>query len=419
MNFKNYISIGLMTLTLLSITPAWAQDMDDKLVSAADFAASERAKRSFEEVVNLHMPRIVKRRLSSEEKAAIPGMLCRVWDEQTWESVQPLMRLAESGDKTAMLALLKAFKGEGETSVYKILNDAPLESWNPEEVQLGIMGRWGAEYWLRHGKHPVAFNAIWRCTSRDNAELFDCGLGYVMTEKQLGRSWKYSDGETKRPPKMKLKLTTAYRSDIEQRAQFDKFSEEFRRRGRKWTPPQRREWLIGYVTAYPETAPLLEATMTAVQEAEAEKARMQLESAANIRATHQRNWRVLWPKASLTDQDRLMLEYAASALGDDYLVQFSSRHILQIAEHVKRVCALNHTSCGIQVNAENARKAAYDRDIAQADADAYARAGAKVRSQAAIRAAAGLVTVRRYDRNGNFIGTTQMTKAQAEIVGAK
>lgn len=34
-----------------------------------------------------------------------------------------------------------------------------------------------------------------------------------------------------------------------------------------------------------------------------------------------------------------------------------------------------------------------------------------------IRGAAGLVTVRRYDRNGNFIGTTQMTKAQAEILG--
>jgi len=412
-----------MAVVLMNPTQTLAQVIDKTPTSSETFAASERAKRSFEEVVNLHSPRIVKRRLSSEEKAVIPDMLRTVWDEKTWASVQPLMRLAETGDKDAMLALLKAFKGEGETSIYKILSNAPLESWNPNEAQLGIMGRWGAEYWLRHGKHPVAFNAIWRCTSRDNVEYFDCGLGYVMKEKQLSRSWKYLDGETRKPPKMKLKLTSAYRSDIEQRAQFDKFSAEYRSKGQKWTPPQRREWLQGYVTAYPEAAPLLNATITAVQEAKAARARIQLERAANIRVTHQRNWHNLWQKSPLNNDEKLTLEYAASALGDDYLAQFASHYILQISQNVNRICALNHMSCGIQSNANNAREAARDaaraRDIAQADADAYARAGASVRAQSAIRSNAGLVTVRRYDRNGNYIGNTQMTKTQADIVGAK
>jgi len=422
MNISKYIGLSFLAVIFLYTPLVAAQEKSDhpvvSQVSAGAFAASERAKRSFEEVVNLHMPRIVKRRLSSEEKAAIPDMLRRVWDEKTWESIQPLMRLAESGDKDAMLALLRAFKGEDETSIYKILSNAPLESWNPREAQLGIMGRWGAEYWLRHGKHPVAFNAIWRCTSRDSAKLFDCGLGYVMKEKQLDRSWKYLDGETKRPPKMKLKLTSAYRSDIEQRATFDTLNAEFRRKGRKGAR-RTQEWLEGYVTAHPEAAPLLQGTVTAVQEAEASRALARLQYVANMRVEHQRNWRTLWPKASLDTDERLKLEYAASSLGDDYLIQFSTRYILQLSHNINRICALKHNSCRTQSGASNARDAAKAQDIAQADADAYARAGASVRAQSAIRSNAGLVTVRRYDRNGNYLGDTQMTKAQAEIVGAK
>ena len=107
------------------------------------FAQAERAKRSMEEVVDLYAPRMKPRKLTAAEKAEASALLAKIHDDPVWPDVERLMVLAESGDKDAMLNLLKALEGRPGGSQSKVIWFAPWESWFGS-AQSGIAARWAA-----------------------------------------------------------------------------------------------------------------------------------------------------------------------------------------------------------------------------------------------------------------------------------
>jgi hypothetical protein len=373
------------------------------------FAKSERMKRSTEEVIDLYAPRIKPRKLTAAERAEAKALLAKIKADSTWDNVEKLMVLAESGDKEMMTDFLEALN----TGIWF----TPWESWGAFGAGYGIRARWAAEYWTRHGPHPIAMNFLLNGTPDYDGDPIESGVTMTASNgKRVKDPHLYIDGRTKRAPKLKLTVSNAYKGEAALREKYDRLiaaRQEGTARG-----PRAKDWTEAYAKAYPEVAGSLALAKSAEEQRVIDEENARLVRVMLMRENNQRIWNQLSEKSELTDNELLNLEFAAGFLGDDYLLAYAGRYPVQLDGSAKRVCALGHASCSAALAAKEARRAEWE---AKQAADAMAVA-AKARAGDAVMAAAinssPFVEVRTYDRSGNFVGTRTMTKTQAEIIGA-
>lgn len=386
-----------------------------ELTPEQKFAAAERAKRSLEEVVDLYAPRMKPRKLTAAEKAEANALLAKIHDDPVWPDVERLMVLAESGDKDAMLNLLKAFDGRPGGSQSTVIWFAPWESWFGS-AQSGIAARWAAEYWTRHGADKIAMGDLISADSIETGHVLEYGVDVPRDQKLLGKMWDYYGGETKRAPKLKISVGKAYQGEAALRAKYDRLIAG-RQNGTERHPIV-KDWTEAYARRYPEVAGSLAAAKTAEEKRVQDEINMRMARVASFRENSQRVWNELSEKPNLTREERLMLEAHTGNLGDDYLEAFAARYPIEYDSSADRLCALGHASCSEAMAAKNARRAEQEAKMA---ADAMAIAAQSRAGDAAMAAAidsSPFVEVRTYDRSGNFVGTRTMTKTQAEIIGA-
>jgi hypothetical protein len=379
------------------------------------FAAAERAKRSLEEVVDLYAPRMKPRKLTAAEKAEANALLTKIHDDPVWPDVERLMVLAESGDKDAMLNLLKAFKGKPDGSQSTGIWFAPWETWFGS-AQTGIAARWAAEYWTRHGADKVAMGDLISADSIEVGHVLEYGVDVPRDGKLLDKMWDYYWGDTKKAPKLKISVSKAYKGEAALRAKYDRLIAG-RQNGTERHPIV-KDWTEAYARRYPEVAGTLAAAKTAEEKRVQDEINIRLARVAGFRENSQRVWDELSVKPSLTREERLMLEAHTGNLGDDYLEAFAARYPIEYDSSADRLCALGHASCGAAMAAKNARRAEQEAQYAADMAANAAKARAGDAAMAAAANASSFVEVRTYHRSGNFVGTRTMTKTQAEIIGA-
>lgn len=375
------------------------------------FAKSERAKRPMEEVVDLYAPRMKPRKLTPAEKAEANALLAKIHDDPVWPDVERLMVLAESGDKDAMLNLLKALNGKPGGSQSSGIWFTPWESWYGAP-QAGIAARWAAEYWTRHGADKIAMGFLINADSREAGHVIEYGVSVPRDEKLLAKMWDYYWGKSKKAPKLKISVGKAYTGEAALRAKYDRLIAG-RQNGTERHPIV-KDWTEAYARRYPEVAGSLAAAKTAEQKRVQDEIDRQKAYAAAMRAESERVWNELSIKSDLTQEERLKLEAHVSSLGDDYLEAFAARYPIMYDSSAKRLCALGNAAC-----AQAKASVEFGRQLQEAE---YAR-NAQLNAQAAGPGLSSytmpFVEVRTYDRGGNFVGTTTMTQMQADIIGAR
>ncbi|AXE65808.1 hypothetical protein BBF93_17385 [Hyphomonas sp. CACIAM 19H1] len=376
------------------------------------FAKSERAKRSLEEVVDLYAPRMKPRKLTAAEKSEANALLAKIHDDPVWPDVERLMVLAESGDREAMLNLLKAFKGKPDGSQSTGIWFTPWESWYgvPQE---GIAARWAAEYWMRHGADTVAMGFLINADSLEAGHVIEYGVEVPRDQKLLGKMWDYYWGKTKKAPKLKISAGKAYQGEAALRTKYDRLVAG--RQSGTETHPIVKDWTEAYARRHPEVAGSLAAAKTAEDKRVQDEINRRLAQVALSRENSQRVWDRLSGKSQLTQEERLELEAHVGNLGDDYLESFAARYPISYDSSAKRLCALGNAAC------EQAKASvAFARQLQEAE---YAR-NAQLNAQASGSSSATsyslpFVEVRTYDRSGNYVGTQTMTQMQADIIGAR
>lgn len=419
---------GLCYLYAGGVTPVAAPTVTlgiapDLTPPAVHEASRIRAQRSPEEVVDLHAPRIRPRNLTTAERSEVQSLLAAAMssNDLQWSVMEPLMALAESGDRAAMHAVLMAFRGPQRDVVYRGVWHAPWESFAGQPAA-ALAGRWAGEYWRRHGADQIAASLLTNCFENT---VVHCGVVLPeMDSRQRSAFLGYGRGSG-RAPRLNLTFEPAYRGEAALRARYD----ELVARRTAFDPlsavraatynrlrPDEAAWVEAYAAVHPEVAEIQQASI------EAEAARVQAErrqllvNVANGRARAEAVWTRLWGRTDLTDADEGTLEAAATVLGDDYVLRIAPLQTLRFDSNINMVCSLGHASCERNRTAQTARQAALQAEIRQSVDTAAARQAAVA---AAIGAGPGLVEVRRYDRGGNFIDTMTMTATQAEIIGAR
>lgn len=420
---------GLCYLYAGSITPVAAPTVTlgiapDRLTAAQREASRLRSQRSPEEVVDLYAPRIRERRLTSGEREQVQSLLASAMsrNDLDWSQMEPLMTLAESGDRDAMRAVLTAFKGPEQHVVYRGVWYAPWESFAGMPTA-ALAGRWAGEYWNRHGADPLAASLLAQCFAD---AVMPCGLTLpVMNPRQRTAFLDYGRGLSGRAPRLDLAFAPAYRGEAELRARYDALVERrtafdplsaVRAGTHRRLLPAEEAWANAYAAARPDVADIQRASI------EQEAARVAAEdnlprvNVALARDRAQAAWNDLWGRSGLSDVEQGNLEAAASVLGDDYVMRLANVQPLRFDNHITMVCAAQHPSCEPNRRAATEREALLQAEIRQTAANADARQAAIA---AAMASGSGLVEVRRYDRAGNYIGTSTMTQSQAETVGAR
>lgn len=102
------------------------------------------------------------------------------------------------------------------------------------------------------------------------------------------------------------------------------------------------------------------------------------------------------------------LEQLSARLGGEYLDRFAYRYPVRDVNLINQLCNAGHPTC-----------AAHSAQHAQRLADERAAQLAKVRVPASGANGSALVTVRNYDANGNYVGSTTTTRTDAELSGAR
>lgn len=382
-----------------------------ELTPEQQFAASERAKRSLEEVVDLYAPRMKPRKLTAAEKAEANALLAKIYLDPVWPDVERLMVLAESGDRNAMANLLKAFKGNPNGSQSTGIWFAPWESWFGS-AQSGIAARWSAEYWTRHGADKVAMGFLISADSIETGHVLEYGVDVPRDQKLLGKMWDYYWGDTKKAPKLKISVSRAYQGEAALRAKYDRLVAG-RQSGTEGHPIV-KDWTEAYARRYPEAAGSLAAAKTAEEKRVQDEINRRMAQVALSRENSQRVWNELSGKSQLTQEERLELEAHVGNLGDDYLEAFAARYPISYDSSAKRLCALGNPAC-----AQARASVEFARQLQEAEYAKNAQLNAQAAGSGSSTYTMPFVEVRTYDRSGNYVGTQTMTRMQADIIGAR
>lgn len=157
----------------------------------------DEAGRSFETFAE-NRPQIIPRKLNSDERRSISRLVkAYVGNKDAsrgYSQIEPLIQLATSGEKAAMLGLLTAIvEGGVPDDRYGTIDRLPRGpavdfrmSFREALIQ-SLLAEWGAHYWNRHGPHRFAASVLAACRSEQVNDWFRCHiLANETSRDQLG-----------------------------------------------------------------------------------------------------------------------------------------------------------------------------------------------------------------------------------------
>jgi hypothetical protein len=398
------------------------------------------------ELVEQDRPRFQKRNLTGAERAEISRLMApyRKYDvlkqldfnnrpnwtgvKMPWSTISRLAKLAESGDKDAMLAAMTAMRiglAIGQTNRYRHAYD-PVDdngafSKGDQAVAWERLHRltriWSAHYWQRHGKHRLAayaFSSCWPVNVR-------CGYTYEVPPMKSGENkmlyvWA-RDGDGKHYHDiLNITFWPVDGGPEWRKARFETLIAAMISDGLSWGPTaDDHAWLAWYSSTTGQEAIYDNAWMITWFDRNRynHKSERQYEIAANRRAM-EKTWEQQFAFNNLLPQAQTALLGMSRTLGPEYLVRFASKYDVETESDVKIICDGGSPNCLLQDTLLAQRQARFAAATAQAEAErmALARFGTGALPSA-------YAMVRNYDQQGNYLGTTVDTVTGAELSGAK
>ena len=390
-------------------------------------------------------PRFTERALTSAERSEIQRLTApyksydllkfiHYNDRPDWgslkvpySSIQRLMVIAESGDKYAMDALLKVMRIAlmiGDSNTRPDIYD-PVEKGGPmgddqtiAAIRLYQLTRiWSAHRWARHGPDRLAAFAFVECfpanvkcgyyydidRSGSGGSLYDwaiIGKGKFFQKISNIRFFPVDGG-----PDDRFKRFTGLLQALESTYQGrnDRITDE----DYAWMAAYAKS--AGFEQIYDNawlTTSMRDARYWHPSERAFDLAKWKVKQQQDVEAQMAQGNLGL-------DQQRVLLS-TAKGLGSTYLLQFARKYPLDQIEDIDLICSLNSPDCQRQrvlFQQQQERNRAFAAEI-------------EARRQAANSFGTGplpnaYATVRTYDQNGNYIGTSTTTKTDAELSSAK
>jgi len=416
-------------------------------------------------------PTITPRELTKEEREEVRALVTKLraatppWRARNLiERGQPvgelrqqatLLRLFElgtSGDEEAMLAARDAIYsdgncgGWGDDAPFRVGNDGNGECAYAQGVALGLAAYWTALIWQHHGpeRSGAADIALKSCFGfykafPHSSEPFigrnpyvQCGFSMTVTEAALKsrdmkrRDYIYLDvalfDYRKKGGKPPLAVHAFFPTVGD--AEFDR--QRFQKLLASYKPAKDPD-ALGLATGWTETDRAWVEHYAEVNQRNGDvkamlerkdrqladeiwranqSARMMRESACDkglqsLATTHLR----------VTDYEVRSLEGTCAGAGDDYLEKFAQRYMVVTPANVDRLCNAGSATC-TRLRAGQAQRNAEFAAEEKAKRDALNNAFTGKLPPAS-------VNVRKYDQNGNYIGTETMTRGEADLRGAK
>lgn len=344
-----------------------------------------------------------------------------------YSSIQRLMVLAESGDKFAMDSLLKVMRialmiGDSNTDADKY---DPVEKAGPmgddqvlAAIRLYQLTRiWSAHRWARHGPDRLAAFAFVECYPAN----LRCGYWYDVSD-QYHAAKIYDWAETGKGKAYKLFSNIRFfpvdGGPAERLKRFTGLLDAL-----QWTYQGRNDRIsdedYAWMASYAKSTGLEQVydnawLRTSMQDARYWHPSERQYDLAKWKVRQATDWEAEFALANISLERQRFLLGDARGLGPAYVVRFAQKYQLETLADIELICAQNSPDCQRQ-------QALFD---GQQQRNAQFAAEIEARRQAVNAFGTGplpsaYATVRKYDQNGNYIGSTTTTKTDAELSGAK
>ena len=399
----------------------WAYDPNPSDAEIVRQLLPKLAVQSLEALTERDRPKIVPRKLTAAERAELaklgaPYIGHGAEVKLPYSTLTRLSELASSGDRDAMATLLRAFASEVWDknfvwSEYDTVDDGGAFAGGDGRFARQRLDRlfalWSAEYWARFGKSREAAFGIsgcpgWRIETR-------CGYLYDVSKKDAGKNpyhwWRTGKGEDF----VDFKNIRFYSLVEEHAVRQARFEQGLKTLAFSWygSAPKIGDEELGWLAGYAVETGQARYFRGALLHLRRELGRIgsPIEKALALdaqRTNRQARWDELWAKSSLTNVEQITLESIATETYQ--LPLYLTRYRLVQWANIERYCTAGFAEyCKI-----------VEDNLARGRAERAAVANFFTGSPQS-----QTVTVRNYDQNGNFLGTTVDTRTGAELSGAK
>lgn len=344
--------------------------------------------------------------------------------------IMRLMQLAESGDKYAMDQLLRMMHlalmiGESNSVWYGSSKYDPVAPNSPMGtdqalawIRLYQLTRvWAAHRWARHGPDRLAAFAFTKCYPTHGR----CGYIYEIDRSKEGGNlseWALTGKGRFFQPINNIRFVPV---DGGPQARLDRF--KYLLAQLRWTHQGRNTHLTDedyyWMAAFARTYGLEDVYDNAwmVSSMNDQRTWHPSEQQFEIAKSNERrksNWESDFSLPSLPRDRQVRLLYEAKYLGNDYVLRFAGKYELENQDELELICNLNSPHCQRQAAMMRATAARNAKYAAELEARRQA-----VNNFGTGRVTNSTVTVRNYDQNGNYTGSTTTTRTDAELQGAR
>jgi hypothetical protein len=368
----------------------------------------------YEDYVEARRPVIERRALTADEQAVVKRMAAQIkkaksWGEVDIASLDELAPMARAGDKAAMRALMDGYG--------KVHGSTPKHAEKSAEA---LSGLWAMMLWKEGVQDRDVAKAILYCLQRDqfgamygSLKSDGCGFDVYVVGKFERHLGTFAEGKSKAPERIDFRELPLVEPIEKERARFEKIladkksastisNDDYTWAG-SWVEKQGPEWVERWNKAGVDNY----------------LARQNNEAVAKYNAEAERNrllaeWIDLeakWRTAKATGEKLSEVEYnklvsASFKLQGKYLEPYASENYLRYESLIVALCSEKPgVVCDRQRQifdklAADAHQAQLDRELALKN----------------LTLGGNSVSVRSYDQNGNYLGSSNMPAWQADIL---
>lgn len=344
--------------------------------------------------------------------------------------IQRLMLLGETGDKFAMDSLLKVMRlalmiGESNQTSLGASRYDPKDSASAigtdqslAWIRLFQLTRvWSAHRWDRHGADRLAAFAFIQCYPAKD----ECGYAYDLDRTKEGGSlyeWAIQGDSDFYQEVTNIRFFPVDAGPAERLQRFTNLLGQLR-----WTYQGRNERIsaqdYAWMAAFAKANGLADVydnawLITTMQDARHWHPSERVFDLAKWHIKHKADWEAEFALSNISAERQRVLLSNAKRLGNNYLLRYAQKYPLETLDEIQQICQLNSPDCqrqGQLYEGQRRRNAAFTAEL-EARRKAINSFGTGTLPSAA-------VTVRTYDRNGNYVGSTTTTRTDAELSGAK
>jgi hypothetical protein len=377
-----------------------------------------------EEFIDAHRPVIASRALTSDEKSAAKRLIGEIRKKNAKPHVENVLLqlhpIAVTGDKAAMSAMMVGWKNCGATTT-TLLTDYPLIAYG--RVCNALSALWAMKLWEAGERTREVARQVMVCLESKSFATYgdvagrNCGVNARVEGDYDHAIDRFADGEKGAKPPFSMTFTeyalAPKMTPEQERARFERWVAAYS----KGAPPDGEpdgRWVNGYLLRQPEAvqkewSDALDkfwAIKNAAQGAErvaAEEAHKR--DIAEWESLNAKRIAAREKKEALPAHDEERFVRLSFRLRGKYIVPYGMENVLTDQWAINDFCGNGPSSvCDRQRNLAYARQSAADEErLARELAWSRPRGG-------------GDVSVRTYDQNGNYLGSSSMPAWQADIL---